>query len=128
MSWQDYISKQLISTNMVRDALIAGVDGAIWAQSKNLKATKQELLPIIKGIKDGGGGLTAGGVHFSGTKYIFLSGVANKCIRAKKAKVGLHASMTSKTVVVALYADPVQHGECAAVVEKFSDFLKSKNY
>ena len=49
-------------------------------------------------------------------------------MRAKKAKVGLHAAMTEKTVVVALYEDPVQHGECAAVVEKFCDFLKGKNY
>ena len=43
MSWQDYIAKQLLSTNMVRDALIAGADGAIWAQSKNLKVRRPHV-------------------------------------------------------------------------------------
>merc|ERR1712158_303036 len=33
MSWQSYVDDQLISTNMIKNAVIAGHDGNIWASS-----------------------------------------------------------------------------------------------
>ena len=33
MSWQSYVDDQLISTKMIKNAVIAGHDGNIWAAS-----------------------------------------------------------------------------------------------
>ena len=33
MSWQSYVDDQLISTKVIKNAVIAGHDGNIWAHS-----------------------------------------------------------------------------------------------
>lgn len=37
MSWQDYIDNQLLASNCVQKAAIAGLDGGIWAKSSNFE-------------------------------------------------------------------------------------------
>jgi len=39
MSWQSYIDDQLMNTNLIKHAVIAGHDGNIWATSKEFKMT-----------------------------------------------------------------------------------------
>ena len=39
MSWQSYIDDQLMNTNLIKHAVIAGHDGNIWATSKEFKVS-----------------------------------------------------------------------------------------
>jgi len=39
MSWQSYVDGQLLSTNMVKHAVICGHDGNIWAASPDFKVS-----------------------------------------------------------------------------------------
>jgi hypothetical protein len=50
MSWQSYVDGQLLSTNMVKHAVICGHDGNIWAASPDFKVT---LYPVGPGIDAG---------------------------------------------------------------------------
>merc|ERR1712002_1005643 len=47
MSWQSYVDDQLISTNMIENAVIAGHDGNIWASSAGFNVTAAELKVIL---------------------------------------------------------------------------------
>merc|ERR1711990_845649 len=47
MSWQSYVDDQLISTNMIKNAVIAGHDGNIWASSSGFNVTAAELKVIL---------------------------------------------------------------------------------
>merc|ERR1711971_858696 len=47
MSWQSYVDDQLISTNMIKNAVIAGHDGNIWASSSWFNVTAAELKVIL---------------------------------------------------------------------------------
>jgi len=66
MSWQSYVDDQLISTKVIKNAVIAGHDGNIWAASagfpvsfaaktsklcKNVQLHKQRNETIFKYIK-----------------------------------------------------------------------------
>lgn len=39
MSWQDYVDNQLLASQCVTKACIAGHDGNIWAQSKDFEVS-----------------------------------------------------------------------------------------
>merc|ERR1711874_116906 len=43
MSWQSYVDDQLISTKMIKNAVIAGHDGNIWAHSAGFPVSVEEL-------------------------------------------------------------------------------------
>jgi len=126
MSWQDYVDKQLLASGCVTKAVIAGLDGNIWAKSQEFEPSKEELSKLLLGFEKEEL-LTSGGVRLAGSRYIYLSGT-DKIIRAKLGKVGVHCVKTQKAVVVALYEDPIQPQQAASVVEKLGDYLISHSY
>merc|ERR1712117_493601 len=72
MSWQSYVDDQLISTNMIKNAVIAGHDGNIWASSAGSNVTAAELKVILDRYSSTDQ-LAMNGVTVGGTKYMFLS-------------------------------------------------------
>merc|ERR1712037_531172 len=72
MSWQSYVDDQLISTNMIKNAVIAGHDGNIWASSSGFNVTATELEVILDRYSSTDQ-LAMNGVTVGGTKYMFLS-------------------------------------------------------
>ena len=48
MSWQQYVDEQLIMTKVVKEAVIAGHDGNIWAASKDFTVTAEEMKKIAE--------------------------------------------------------------------------------
>lgn len=40
MSWQDYVDNQLMASNCVSKAAIAGHDGGVWAKSDNFDVSR----------------------------------------------------------------------------------------
>ena len=47
MSWQSYVDDQLISTKMIKNAVIAGHDGNIWAHSAGFPVSAGCRLPRL---------------------------------------------------------------------------------
>ena len=76
MSWQDYVNNNLLGTGACSGALLAGHDGAVWAEGGDIKGRAQqaELLKteISKGFDDPSG-FQANGAHLGGERYIFLT-------------------------------------------------------
>merc|ERR1712165_200350 len=106
MSWQSYVDDQLISTKVIKNAVIAGHDGNIWASSDEL---------AMKGVTVGG------------TKYMFLS-ATDRVVRGKKGTSGVHCIKTVQALIVCVYEDPVVPEQAATVTEKLGEYLISVGY
>ncbi|KAH8324797.1 hypothetical protein KR074_001817 [Drosophila pseudoananassae] len=148
MSWQDYVDNQLLASQCVTKACIAGHDGNIWAQSNGFEkeslgpgefswatVTKEELAKLISGF-DQQDLLTSNGVTLAGQRYIYLSGT-DRVVRAKLGRSGVHCMKTTQadrpvaamqSVIVSIYEDPVQPQQAASVVEKLGDYLITCGY
>jgi len=126
MSWQEYVDKQLLASKCVSKAAIAGHDGGIWAKSDNFEITKEELAKVVQGFEKADI-LQSAGVTLAGQRYIYLSG-SEHIIRAKHGKSGVHCMKTAQAVIVAIYEDPVQPQQVAAIVEKLGDYLIACGY
>merc|ERR1712117_749103 len=72
MSWQSYVDDQLISTKVIKNAVIAGHDGNIWAASAGFPVSVEELKSLL-GRYANTDELAMNGVTVGGTKYMFLS-------------------------------------------------------
>ncbi|XP_068203232.1 profilin-like isoform X2 [Palaemon carinicauda] len=126
MSWNDYITNQLTGTGNVTKGAIAGVDGSIWAISEGWGLNQKECLSLATGFtnKDA---LVQAGMMIAGEKFFFLSG-DESVIRGKKGNKGVHVSKTNTAIIIGLYEDPIQPGQCATAVEALADYLKTCNY
>lgn len=47
MSWQDYVDNQLMASNCVSKAAIAGHDGGVWAKSENFDVSRHIFISIF---------------------------------------------------------------------------------
>lgn len=126
MSWQDYVDNQLIASQCVSKACIAGHDGGVWAKSEGFDVTKEELAKLVQGF-DKTEILTSGGLTLAGQRHIYLSGT-DRVVRAKLGKTGVHCMKTQQAVIVAIYEEPVQPQQAASVVEKLGDYLITCGY
>merc|ERR1712123_379566 len=103
MSWQSYVDDQLIATKVIKQAVIAGHDGNIWASSAGFAVTAE------------------------GLKYMFLS-ATDRVVRAKKGTSGIHAIKTVQALILCVYEDPVVPEQAATVAEKLGEYLISVGY
>lgn len=113
-----------MNTKVIKNAVICGHDGNIWASSKDFAATSQELKDII-GKFDSVDTLAATGVKVANTKYMYLSRSEGtlKVVRCKKGTSGCHVIKTTQTFIVCTYEDPVVPEQAALVTEKLGDYL-----
>ncbi|XP_023329744.1 profilin [Eurytemora carolleeae] len=125
MSWQSYVDDQLIATKVIKDAIICGHDGNVWATSPGLSATPAELKTIITNL--GNSEALVNGVTLAGIKYMYLSG-NEKVIRARKGTSGIHVMKTVQAVIVCRYEEPIVAEQAATVTEKLGDYLISVGY
>merc|ERR1711874_55829 len=92
MSWQSYVDDQLISTKMIKNAVIAGHDGNIWAHSAGFPVSVEELKTLLTRYANTDE-LAMNGVTIGGTKYMFLS-ATDRVVRGKKGTSGVHCIKT----------------------------------
>lgn len=126
MSWDEYISGQLIGSGNVKEAAICGQDGSTWATSAGFSVSSPEVLKLVGAFNDPSG-LQAGGMNIGGTKFFFLSGT-DEVLRGKKGQVGVHVAKTKTAIIVALYEEPIQPGQCAITVESLAEYLRGVSY
>merc|ERR1712037_1028470 len=126
MSWQSCVDDQLISTNMIKNAVIAGHDGNIWASSSGFNVTAAELKVILDRYSSTDQ-LAMNGVTVGGTKYMFLS-ANDRVVRARKGQSGVHCIKTVQALIVCVYEEPVVPEQAATVTEKLGEYLISVGY
>eukprot|EP01119_Soliformovum_irregulare_P013491 TRINITY_DN3592_c0_g1_i2.p1 TRINITY_DN3592_c0_g1~~TRINITY_DN3592_c0_g1_i2.p1 ORF type:complete len:127 (-),score=36.55 TRINITY_DN3592_c0_g1_i2:81-461(-) len=126
MSWQSYVDNNLVGSKHCSKAAIHGLDGGKWATSPGFTVSPTEAKTLIGGFKDPSG-LRASGIHLSGTKYLCIR-ADDRSIYGKKGATGSVAVKTGKCVLVALYDESTQPGQCATVVEKLADYLIENGY
>ncbi|KAI8883986.1 Profilin/allergen [Backusella circina FSU 941] len=126
MSWQAYVDTNLVGTGKVSQGVIFGLSGGVWASSPGFTVQPNEIQEIIKGFADNDS-VRANGVHVNGTKYLTLS-ADGRSIYGKKGSTGCCLVKTTQAVLVAIYNDKIQPGECTKVTEGLADYLISVGY
>jgi len=134
-SWQEWIDTYLMgaqynNSRTLKTAIICGSgDGNPWAKSSGLDdVTATEVKTIAAGF-DNPSGFYASGLHFNGTKFVYVSGDSH-VIRARTLdkKTGLHIVKTKTALVLSTYEDTTPAGQVAKVVEGVGDHLKNSGY
>merc|ERR1712059_136609 len=72
MSWQQYVDDQLLATKQVKEAVILGHDGNVWATSHDFSVTPEELKRIVADYNSVDT-LAQSGVTLAGTRYMYIS-------------------------------------------------------
>eukprot|EP01092_Planopodium_desertum_P011967 TRINITY_DN555_c0_g1_i1.p1 TRINITY_DN555_c0_g1~~TRINITY_DN555_c0_g1_i1.p1 ORF type:complete len:146 (-),score=38.82 TRINITY_DN555_c0_g1_i1:55-444(-) len=129
MSWQAYVDKNLVGTGHCVQAAIVGHNGAVWAKTAGFNIAPAEATALVKGFTapPTPSPLFASGIHLNKVRYIAI-GCDAAIVRGKKGAGGVHAVKTKQAVLIAIYGDKTQPGQCAVVVEKLADYLKEQGY
>jgi len=126
MSWDSYISDQLIAAGTVSSAAIVGHDGTTWAASAGFAVSQSEVQDIMTAFSEPDK-MRASGMYVNAEKYFFLGG-SEEVLRGRKGEKGVHVAKTNQAVIIALYQEPVKGGACAQTVEALGDYLKGVGY
>lgn len=132
MSWQSYVDDHLLcplpTGHSLSSAAIIGVEGSIWASSKNFPGIKpEEITDIVNAFTDSSA-LAQHGLFIGGTKYFVLQGEQGVVIRGKKGSGGVTIKKTNLALVIGIYDEPVSPPECNTIVEKLGDYLIDQSY
>jgi len=125
MSWQDYIDTQLIGKDL-KNAVIAGHDGNVWAKSQDFNVTPNEIQALLTNYGNQES-LASSGISLGGQKYFYLSG-DDEVIRGKQGKGGVHCVKTNQTLLVGIYDSPMEPAQAATITEKLGEYLKGVGY
>eukprot|EP00033_Pygsuia_biforma_P000021 GCRY01000029.1.p1 GENE.GCRY01000029.1~~GCRY01000029.1.p1 ORF type:complete len:149 (-),score=20.04 GCRY01000029.1:56-436(-) len=126
MSWQAYVDTSLVGTGFCTKACIVGLDGNVWATSAGFGAQGNEGKSLVSAFTDPSGVL-ASGLHFGGEKYMTIK-ADPRSVYGKKGAAGVCCVKTTQCVLVGVYDDKIQPGQCAACVEKLADYLIELGY
>lgn len=130
MSWQEYVDDHLLvelpSGGTLTAGAIIGQDGGVWAQNDEFPNIEQaEVDKIVAGFKDSTP-LATKGIFVGGEKYMMIRGDEGAVIRGRgkeNKSRGLTIKKTVSAMVVGIYDEGVQPGDCNTVVEKLGDYL-----
>ncbi|KAL6053572.1 profilin, required for normal timing of actin polymerization in response to thermal stress [Balamuthia mandrillaris] len=126
MSWQTYVDTNLVGTGAVTKGAIFGLDGSQWAVSPGFQPSAAEVKALIAGFSDNNS-VRTNGLTVAGTKYLTIR-ADDRSIYGKKGATGVTCVKTTKAVLVGLYDDKIQPGQCANVVERLADYLIGQGY
>ncbi|CAH1245395.1 profilin-1A-like isoform X1 [Branchiostoma lanceolatum] len=138
MSWQSYIDQSLLGTGQVAKAAIHGLDGSAWATSNGFKVTADQVLKIVNAFNSGTlAEFYTSGMYIgtetteSGTeqeiKYKFIK-QNGKAFYVKEGDTGACVFKTNTCLIIAVYEDGMQAGNCNDVVEKLGEYLLECNF
>ncbi|KAJ6241792.1 profilin [Anaeramoeba flamelloides] len=125
MSWDSYVATSLVGSGHVSMGAITGFDGSVWAQTKGMNLKKDEAKKIYAGFDDQSS-LFETGIVIGGIKYIFLGG--GEFLKGKKGQDGVIVYKSNTALVIGIYKDGIQTGNCSSVCGKFADWLKDNGY
>lgn len=128
MSWQPYITDHLMvelpNGKTLSHAAIIGLDGGIWAKDDAFPdISADEVTNIVKGFDDQQV-LIDEGLLIGGEKYLLVQGEKGIVIRGRKGDDGVCIKKTVTAMVVGIYGEGVQPGDCNMIVEGLGDYLR----
>ncbi len=126
MSWQEYVDSHLVGTGNVKKAIIVGHDGSVWAATAGFSIKPDEAAKIVKAFADPSGALSSG-LFINGDKYMTLKS-DSRSVYGKKGACGFCAVKTNLSVLIGLYDENIQPGQCANTVERLADYLIENSY
>ena len=125
MSWNTYIDN-LLAEKTIQHAALIGLDGSVWAKSAAFNVTPAELQTFASNFNRQEY-FQANGMTLAAIRYVFLSG-AERVVRGKKDKSGVHCFKTDKGIIIGVYAEPTTPPQAASAVEKVGEYLISTGY
>lgn len=130
MSWDSYITDHLMVDLPNTDGLklthaaIVGKDGLIWAKSENFpEPTEEQVKALVQGF-DNGDELGASGIKLGDMKFLVVQGDPGAVIRGRQGDSGICIKQTVTAMVIGIYGEGVQPGDCNVLVEGLGDYLK----
>ncbi|XP_047328822.1 profilin [Impatiens glandulifera] len=126
MSWQTYVDEHLmcdIEGSTLTAAAIIGQDGSVWAQSATFpQLNPEEVTGIVNDFEEPGT-LAPTGLFLGGAKYMVIQGEPGAVIRGKKGAGGATVKKTGQALIIGLYDEPMNAGQCNIIVERLGDYL-----
>jgi profilin len=110
MSWQPYVDR-LVGNGACQQAAILGHDGNIWATTPGCGIKIDEGKSLVGGFANPKF-FEVQGPYVAGKMYIYL-GCDGRTLRAKAGTKGIHVVKTAKTILVAVYDQPILPGQCS---------------
>ena len=127
MSWDLYRDK-LIETGCVQKTAIYGLDGALWSESKGIGVSPAEVKTLITALAQNGGvGMAPSGFFLGGEKYVYLRSDENQ-VQGKKLGGGVAVAKSKMCILIGIYGENMQPGNCRVELEKVRDYLFSVGY
>eukprot|EP00284_Hemiselmis_tepida_P018157 CAMPEP_0174915374 /NCGR_PEP_ID=MMETSP1355-20121228/987_1 /TAXON_ID=464990 /ORGANISM="Hemiselmis tepida, Strain CCMP443" /LENGTH=126 /DNA_ID=CAMNT_0016160247 /DNA_START=16 /DNA_END=396 /DNA_ORIENTATION=+ len=126
MSWQGYVDQQLVASGHVSKGAIIGLDGSQWAISPGFNLDPSEAAAIAAAARNPSSVL-GGGINLQGVKFMVLR-ADDTAIYVRKGSDGACIVKTNQCVLIGLYGENIQAGQCNMVVEKLGDYLRENNY
>ncbi|KAF2274112.1 Profilin/allergen [Westerdykella ornata] len=129
MSWQAYVDQSLLGTGNIDKALIAGLDGTVWAHSAGFSIPPAELKVIIDSFSDTSNPpkIVSEGIKVNGEKYMTIS-ADNESLKAKKGKEGLVAAKTVQAVLIGHHNEEITTPAAFNSVVELQEYLKKMGY
>jgi len=123
--WEEYI-KNIIEPGSVADAAIIGEHNTLWAISKNLHMTYEEIINLRKGFEKNGSFFSTG-ISIGGVKYMALRS-DERSAYGKKGSMGCVCVKTKRTILVGIYTHTTHSTDATALIEKVADGLIANNF
>ena len=73
------------------------------------------------------GAVAASGLRMGDRKYISIGGIPGECLRGRKGAGGCTIKKTNTAMVIGIYEEGVQGGDCNVIVENLGDYLIGQN-
>lgn len=125
MSWDSY-RDTLIKSGSVTKAAVVGHEGGVWSSSPGLEITADEIKTLIRGLSNAEA-LQASGVRVGGQKYMYILSDETQ-IQGKQGATGISIAKAGKCLIIGIYGDGQQPGNCRTQVESVRDYLVSVGY
>ena len=123
---QAYVDSQLVGTGRCTKAAIIGHDGGQWAASAGFAVSAQEGKAIANAFNDPSQAFSTG-VHLLGTRYMTIK-ADPRSIYGKLKGAGVSCVKTSQAILIGVYDETIQPGQCATCVERLADYLIEQGY
>ena len=117
MSWQAY-SNQITEQGIQHAALYSLENGAEWAKSTDNPGTCADAQKLIQHLNT----TSTERVEYGGKKYITLRN-SGDVLYGKLGGGGITVAKTAKAIIVGVYDDSCQPGQCNKVVERMQAYL-----
>jgi profilin len=110
----------------VKMAAVCGIEGGVWTTSPGFNITEAEIKTLLSGLTNPAT-FQMNGVTVGGVKYMYLQSDDTQ-IQAKKGATGVSVAKAGKCLIIGVYGDGQQPGNCRANVERIRDYLVTSGY